>query len=121
MSMVCVLDGVETNFTRAINEKGVGEYRINGKLVKWEAYSKILSQMGVLTKVRALPFTGALAASRLGSRRRPRRGPRRLVSAERVAPTPRRSPCVGAHGFPRLPGLRLRAGSQIAQGPHAVV
>eukprot|EP00316_Scyphosphaera_apsteinii_P022800 CAMPEP_0119313214 /NCGR_PEP_ID=MMETSP1333-20130426/28260_1 /TAXON_ID=418940 /ORGANISM="Scyphosphaera apsteinii, Strain RCC1455" /LENGTH=1316 /DNA_ID=CAMNT_0007317997 /DNA_START=36 /DNA_END=3986 /DNA_ORIENTATION=- len=50
VSLVCKLNDVETKFTRSVSEAGVGTYRVNGRVVKWETYSQQLSQVGVLTK-----------------------------------------------------------------------
>lgn len=50
MSLVCEVEGEETRFTRGISAAGAGEYRINGKAVRWEAYSEKLKTFGILTK-----------------------------------------------------------------------
>ena len=49
MTLVYECDGEETKFTRSIKKDGVGEYRIDGKACKWEAYSARLKSLGVLT------------------------------------------------------------------------
>jgi structural maintenance of chromosome 1 len=42
----------ELHFTRAINEKGVGSYRIDEEEVSAEAYQKQLKEIGILVKAR---------------------------------------------------------------------
>ena len=58
MTLVYECDGAETKFTRGIKKDGVGEYRIDGKACKWEAYSARLKSLGVLTQA----LTGFLPA-----------------------------------------------------------
>lgn len=50
MSLVCDLEEKETRFTRSISAAGAGEYRLNGKVVRWEAYADKLKSYGILTK-----------------------------------------------------------------------
>mmetsp|Transcript_13773 Transcript_13773/g.37285 ORF Transcript_13773/g.37285 Transcript_13773/m.37285 type:complete len:1277 (-) Transcript_13773:524-4354(-) len=50
VSLVCELENDETRFTRSISAAGVGEYRLNGKAVKWEAYAEKLKSFNILTK-----------------------------------------------------------------------
>lgn len=50
MTLVCEVKGEETRFTRSISAAGVGEYRVNGKIVRWEAYGDKLKTFGILTK-----------------------------------------------------------------------
>ena len=50
VTLVYECDGAETKFTRGIKKDGVGEYRIDGKACKWEAYSARLKSLGVLTQ-----------------------------------------------------------------------
>lgn len=50
MSLVCEVEGEETRFTRSISTAGVGEYRVNGKAVRADAYSDKLKTFGILTK-----------------------------------------------------------------------
>ncbi len=42
----------ETRFSRTISSKGVGEYRINNKVVSFAQYEKVLASIGVLLKGR---------------------------------------------------------------------
>ena len=58
VTLVYECDGAETKFTRGIKKDGVGEYRIDGKACKWEAYSARLKSLGVLTQA----LTGFLPA-----------------------------------------------------------
>ena len=50
VTLVYECDGAETKFMRGIKKDGVGEYRIDGKACKWEAYSARLKSLGVLTQ-----------------------------------------------------------------------
>ena len=50
VSMVYERDGKETVFKRAIHSNGTGEYRVDGKVVKADAYAKRLKQCGILTR-----------------------------------------------------------------------
>jgi len=63
VTLVYECDGAETKFTRGIKKDGVGEYRIDGKACKWEAYSARLKSLGVLTQAHTgfLVFQGYVA------------------------------------------------------------
>ena len=94
MTLVYECDGEETKFTRSIKKDGVGEYRIDGKVCKWEAYSARLKSLGVLTQARARPLPPS--ARRGAPRARPARGPARACLAalrRRVRPPPRPPRC----------------------------
>ena len=50
VALVFECDGEETIFKRSINSAGVGEYRINGRVVKAEAYAEKLDSLNIMTK-----------------------------------------------------------------------
>lgn len=63
----------ETRFSRTISNKGVGEYRINGKVVNFSKYEKVLASIGVLLKGRNfLVFQGDVESTA-------RKSPKELV------------------------------------------
>lgn len=45
-------EGTETRFSRSISPSGVGDYKVNGKVMGRAAYEKELAEIGVLVKAR---------------------------------------------------------------------
>lgn len=72
VSIVIDVDGDETEFTRSISHAGVGEYRLNGKVVKFEKYTAKLKEFNIITKAHVgfLVFQARAPRSRAAARER---------------------------------------------------
>jgi chromosome segregation ATPase len=44
--------GDDIRFTRVITSQGSTVYKVNGKEQSWEAYSKLLEELNIITKAR---------------------------------------------------------------------